>query len=252
LPLQTLAEYGSLLFQVRNIVASGSINDISISGSAGASIVQLKAEQESAPSDPGAGNGGYLYTKADGKVYWRSNDLGETDLTAGGTSVAGSDTQLQYNNGGAAGGASALSYSDSNGYLGIGVTGGDITHRLTLPSTANANGSIKAYSYETYSSQRYKENVNTLDNALEKISQLRGVTFDWISTGKKDFGFIAEEACKVIPEVVSLDSNNRPQSMDYARITSLLVEAVKQQQKQIDVLTKYIMKTEPDLFEKIK
>tara|TARA_R100000700_G_C3172691_1_gene147207 strand:+ start:642 stop:2147 length:1506 start_codon:yes stop_codon:yes gene_type:complete len=46
-------------------------------------LLNIKSEQGSSPSAPSAGNGGYLYTKADGKPYWISDDVGETDLTAG-------------------------------------------------------------------------------------------------------------------------------------------------------------------------
>ena len=53
-----------------------------------AGMVHISGEQGSAPSQPSNGDGGYLYTKADGKVYWRSNELSETDLTAAGGSGA--------------------------------------------------------------------------------------------------------------------------------------------------------------------
>ena len=44
--------------------------------------IHLSAEQSSTPGDPGDGNGGFIYTKADGKIYWRSKELNETDLTS--------------------------------------------------------------------------------------------------------------------------------------------------------------------------
>ena len=53
-----------------------------------AGMVHISGEQGSAPSAPSDGDGGILYTKADGKVYWRSNELSETDLTAAGGSGA--------------------------------------------------------------------------------------------------------------------------------------------------------------------
>ena len=68
--------------------------------------------ESSTPSQPSDGQG-YLYTKSDGKIYWRSYDVSETDLTSGGGgggSPGGSDTQVQINNGGSFGGLSGLTY----------------------------------------------------------------------------------------------------------------------------------------------
>tara|TARA_R100001082_G_scaffold35061_1_gene18167 strand:- start:17574 stop:19766 length:2193 start_codon:yes stop_codon:yes gene_type:complete len=50
-------------------------------------LLNIKSEQGSSPSAPSAGNGGYLYTKADGKPYWISDDVSETDLTGGAAAV---------------------------------------------------------------------------------------------------------------------------------------------------------------------
>lgn len=199
-------------------------------------LIQLTAEQGSAPADPGAGNGGFLYTKADGKVYWRSNDLSETDLTTGATSVAGSDTQLQYNNGGSMGGAASLLYNDSTGYLGIGASGGDVTHRLTLPNTDGVAGRVKANAYVTYSSRRYKSGVERIQNPMEILSKIDGVTYKWNDSGRTDIGFIAEDVGKTLPCVVDYEENGIDAiAMDYTRINAVLVEAVKEQTKIISI-----------------
>jgi hypothetical protein len=204
-------------------------------------LIQLKAEQGSTPADPGAGNGGFLYTKADGKVYWRSNDLGETDLTTGATSVAGSDTQLQYNNGGSGGGAADLSYNDSNGYFGIGSSGGSVTHRVTLPNTDGVAGRIKANAYVTYSSKRYKNNIKNIQNPMEIINKIDGVTYKWNDSGRTDIGFIAEDVGKTLPCVVDYEPNGvDAMAMDYTRINAVLVEAVKEQNKILEAQKKKI------------
>ena len=115
------------------------------------------------------------------------------------------------------------------------VSDGDITHAITLPNTSVGNsGSMKAYSYETYSSLRFKENVHTIQNPVNKAMQLRGVTFDWKDTGRKDIGFIAEEVGKVIPEAVTYDaSGENIESMSYQKLISVLFECVKEQQTEI-------------------
>ena len=122
------------------------------------------------------------------------------------------------------------------GYVGFNMASDNlITHAITLPNTSVGNsGSMKAYSYETYSSLRFKENVHTIQNPMNKAMQLRGVTFDWKDTGRKDIGFIAEEVGKVIPEVVTYDaSGENVESMSYQKLVSVLFECVKEQQTEI-------------------
>jgi hypothetical protein len=157
-------------------------------------------------------------------------------------SVAGSDTQLQYNNGSAFGGTSNLSYDDSTGYLGVGTTGGSITHAITLPDTAGAAGRVKANAYMTYSSIRFKENVETIQNPLQIISNVRGVTFSWKENNSSDFGFIAEEIGKELPNIVEWEEKGKKAlSMDYTRIVPILIEGIKAQQLQIDELKSEII-----------
>ena len=153
------------------------------------------------------------------------------------SAVAGSDTQLQYNNGGTFGAASNLSYDDATGYLGVGATGGGITHAITLPDTAGAAGRIKANAYMTYSSIQYKDNINTIEDPLKIILDIRGVTFNWKKDQVEDFGFIAEEIGKRIPNIVDWEEKSAfATSMDYTRIIPILVEGIKSQQSQIDTL----------------
>ena len=86
-------------------------------------------------------------------------------------------------------------------------------------------------SWETYSSRRWKTNIQPLQNALNKVAQLRGVSYDLKDSGKHEIGVIAEEVGKVVPEVVSFEDNGKDaRGVDYSRLTALLIEAVKQQQ----------------------
>jgi hypothetical protein len=117
------------------------------------------------------------------------------------------------------------------------------THAITLPDNSDDSGKVKANAFVSYSSIRYKENIQPLGSAVDTISKLQGVSYSWKDTGKKDFGFIAEEVGKVLPEIV--EWNQDPQyanTMDYTRIISFLVEAVKEQQKKIAILAEKIDK----------
>ena len=97
-----------------------------------------------------------------------------------------------------------------------------------------ADGNITAYSDE-----RLKDNIETIENGLDKVTQLRGVSYS--KDNKKSIGVIAQEVEKVLPEiVVTGDTEEKLKSVDYGRLTAVLIEAVKEQQKQIDTLNDYV------------
>lgn len=103
-----------------------------------------------------------------------------------------------------------------------------------------------ADAWTTYSSRRWKSNIRTFDNAIEKIQLLRGVTFDWKKNGKHDFGLIAEEVGEVFPEVVAYEENGIDvKSVDYARLVAVLIEAVKEQQNEIEQLKRNVTEVFP-------
>jgi hypothetical protein len=92
-------------------------------------------------------------------------------------------------------------------------------------------GHAIADGWDTYSSRRWKDNIQTLHGALDKVEQLRGVSYDLKATGKHEVGVIAEEVGAVVPEVVTWDKNGEDaQGVDYGRLTALLIEATKEQQ----------------------
>ena len=125
--------------------------------------------------------------------------------------------------------------------IGVGMPIGGVTHGITLPDNADNSGKIKANAFMTYSSARFKEDVQVIDNPIEIIQNLRGVTFTWKKNSQKDYGFIAEEVGRELPIIVEWDTEDNPQkpramSMDYTRIIPFLLEGIKSQQKQIDSL----------------
>jgi hypothetical protein len=119
----------------------------------------------------------------------------------------------------------------STGFVGIGT--GTPTQRLTV------SGNVLANNVTVPSSGRFKHNVLPMDDALEKLLKLEGVTFDWNAEyavqrpGREhDIGFVAEDVAKVFPEVVFRDEQGRVTGMDYSRLTAVAVQAIKQQQAQ--------------------
>jgi hypothetical protein len=101
------------------------------------------------------------------------------------------------------------------------------TSGLTVAGTVTANSDIKL-----------KKNIKTIENALDKVLNLRGVEFDRIDIEAHQIGVIAQEVEKVIPEVV-LD-NAGTKSVAYGNLVSVLIEAVKEQQSQIEELKSMI------------
>ena len=158
----------------------------------------------------------------------------ETNIT---TTYVDSDGKITLVASAAGGNSTTGSLEVSGGFLGIDLTGSYITHGVTLPNKADATGSVKANAFLSYSSRRYKKNIVPIQDAINKIKNLQGVSFDWKNSGQKDIGFIAEDVGEIIPEIVSFEENGiDASSMDYPKLTALLVEAVKAQQKRIEKL----------------
>ncbi len=130
--------------------------------------------------------------------------------------------------------------------------GGNVGIGTTSPSTKlYVNGDITANSVAGTSDIRFKTNLRPVVNALDKIKALRGVYFNWNQNAfpEKEFGaqdelgFIAQEVEKVVPEIVTKDKTQEEyRSVKYDKLVALLVEAIKEQQKQIDSLNSKIEK----------
>ena len=106
-----------------------------------------------------------------------------------------------------------------------GTDGGSVIDALTLDMSeagaATFNNNVTAFSDE-----RLKDNIETLEDGLDKVEQLRGVTYT--RDGKENIGVIAQEVEKILPEIVlTADDEMGTKSVDYSRITAVLIEAVK-------------------------
>ena len=85
---------------------------------------------------------------------------------------------------------------------------------------------IWASAFTQTSDRSLKEGVTTLGDALSTVQQLRGVSFRWKQSGEPSLGFIAQEVQEVLPELVK--GSNGTLSVEYANITAVLVEAIKE------------------------
>lgn len=126
----------------------------------------------------------------------------------------------------AATGSSGSNFNPSNG--------------LTLSSNGNltAEGRIYAQSFITMSDERLKSDINNIDNALLKVTTLKGVSFKYKDSGVANYGFIAQDVEKIIPEIVT--ESKEMKALDYNALIPFLVEAIKEQQLEIETLKKEI------------
>jgi hypothetical protein len=109
---------------------------------------------------------------------------------------------------------------------------GGVAITLASGGSITATGDITAYS-----DKRVKENINTIEDALDKVKALRGVTYN--RTDKEDksekIGVIAQEIQQVLPQVVH-EQEDGMLGVSYGNITAVLIEAIKEQQAQIELL----------------
>jgi len=119
-----------------------------------------------------------------------------------------------------------------------GATGNQRPNSDTGLTYNPSTGILASVDFNSTSDERLKENIQTLENASEKVNQLRGVSFDWKESGLSSIGLIAQEVEKIVPDVVSETDGTK--SISYGSLVGLLVEAIKDQQKQIDELKQII------------
>ena len=118
---------------------------------------------------------------------------------------------------------------DNIGNIGIGTT----TPSVKFQVGVNGDGTVaRANSWSTFSDKRFKDKIQTLPNALQTTLALRGVSFNWRKNNQKDIGLIAQEVETILPEIVQTDTEGY-KSVDYSRLVPLLIEALKEQQLQI-------------------
>jgi hypothetical protein len=161
------------------------------------------------------------------------------------------------------------------------LTGGADTDAVAIKHTANGNNTLNIWqtgttqhnaiafykgdtqanrgnivvttsgtSYNSVSDYRLKENITPLENGLDRVLQLKPSKFNWIETGNETEGFIAHELQEYFPDAVtgekdavySSTGNIKPQSVDYGRITPLLVKAIQELKAENDALKEILQR----------
>jgi hypothetical protein len=98
-----------------------------------------------------------------------------------------------------------------------------------------ADFTVEATDFNSVSDINLKQNVQTVENALDVVNNLRGVRFDWKKDLRTSYGVIAQELEKVIPDLVNL---GKVKSVNYNGLIGVLIEAVKELSQEVEKLKK--------------
>lgn len=122
------------------------------------------------------------------------------------------------------------------------TTAGDVGIGTATPSAKlSVTGSVCATGFGACSDRRFKEHIEPVTGALATLAKIQGVRFDWKRaefperefSDQRQIGFIAQEVLEVLPEVVQQGTDGY-YNVDYGRLTPMIVEAVKEQQAELD------------------
>ena len=119
---------------------------------------------------------------------------------------------------------------------------GDLAPKSGSNLTFNSStGALTATDFNSASDENLKDNIRTIEDPLAKVTEIRGVNFDWKENQKPSVGVIAQEVEKVFPELVT---SGEKKSVNYNGLIGLLIEVVKEQQVQINSLNERLSRLE--------
>ncbi len=190
-----------------------------------------------------AGQGGRIRADDDGSIFALYHDNGEAILYADQDYI----TYIYYN--GTWEGRTRSSYFEArSSFRGPLFYDQNNTFYYTNPASTSRMNAISAYgeirsdeniiAYYDYSDIRWKENVKIIDNAVDKVKQLDGITYNYIDREGEYTGVIAQQVEKVLPGVVydteDMKTGKERKGVRYGNMVGLLIEATKEQQETIE------------------
>lgn len=110
------------------------------------------------------------------------------------------------------------------------------TGSLVVTGGVGVSARVTAGQFVETSSLAFKENIRPISDALDIIKQLTGVTYDRTDSLGSESGLIAEDVADILPNMVAKDDDGNPYGIKYTKLIAYLIEAIKEQQSQIDEL----------------
>jgi hypothetical protein len=231
---------------------NGNIVDVSISGGGGGASVSIGTE---APESPNAGDLWYSLIYGRTFIYYEDDDSSQwvdsspfnlgildslSELTVSGivsaTSFYGDGSNLT----GISAGSTVADDTSTNSTfypLFTSQISGTITESKVSTTKLSYNpfdGEMTAINFNSTSDIRLKENIHQIKDPLEKIMQINGVAFNWKDNKEAAIGVIAQDIEEIFPELVK--ENEHHKSVNYNGLIGVLIEAMKEQQRQIEEL----------------
>jgi len=219
------------------IISDGSSNSVNLVAPSG-----MSANFDlTLPSTDGA-NGTVLATDGSGNLSFLDVAVEINNQTADtatyyptmSTSTTGGITDLSVS-------SSKLSFQPSSGTLtttDISATSGTFSNNLTVSNDLTVTNDFSAGTITETSSIALKTDITPIENALDSIAALAGVSYTRRATGRRESGLIAEEVEKILPEIVSRTGEYK--SISYSRLTAYLTEAVKSLRQEVEELKRNI------------
>ena len=241
------------------------IGNVNLNGTATELVSGFAISGEDANIIPDADAGGKCYVYGPMEILY--SDPGDTSwqtcsLTLFNNNATTGECAIAYRNSGTNGTSSNYwlaglnQGTDYDIAYGTTFTLANTKLRLSTAGNLEVDGNVTAFS-TTLSDAALKDNVETITNSIDKIKELRGVSFTWNQTarkGKNDIGLIAQEVEKVIPEVVHeqspyfVEGEESYKTVDYEKIIAVLIEGMKEQQNQIEMLMSEINQLKENVY----
>lgn len=206
----TITFTGSILANTVN-AASHTVGTSFIANTSQVTLSGIPLSVNSAITANGSlGTAGWVLTSAGGaNVYWAASSGG-----AGGGATITNDTSS----------ASSLYVPFTSTTSGTMSTANVSTTKLYfVPSTGTLNSTI----FNSLSDVNHKTNINTIGSALDIITSLRGVSFNWKDNNRPSYGLIAQEVEQIIPEIVTTNEDG-VKTLNYDALIGFIIEAIKE------------------------
>jgi len=135
--------------------------------------------------------------------------------------------------------SSKINFQPSSGTLTVtdlSATDGDFSNNVTVSNDLTVTNDFQAGTITETSSLALKTDIEPIENALDSIAALAGVSYTRKATGRRESGLIAEEVEKITPELVM--ETGQYKSISYSRLTAYLIEAVKDLKLELEKVNK--------------